>query len=176
LGGPYENRFRGDPTVYAVIDGKLYFCSSERAKRSFDKRPQEYVKNAELLYLLPELEGACPVTLQKEGTAIRGAEEFKQTYRAKVYFLKDQAALDEFKKDPARYVPQFDGYCAYNASQGSLVAGSQGIFAVVEGRTYFFADLESRARCTADPSKCIPAARANWPKISKDAGKAPGGS
>jgi len=174
LGGPYGNRFRGDPTVFAVVDGKLYFCSSPRAKRSFDRDPSHYINRAEELFLTPELNGVCPVTYQTAGASARGHVNFRQVYRAKVYHLKNDEALAEFKKDPERYVPQFDGYCTEGVSQGKAIPVDPSVFAVMDGRTYLFSTGEARARCFASSNTCITAAKEKWPEVKKTAGKAPG--
>lgn len=45
LGGSYGNRFWADPTVFEVLDGKVYLFSSERAKKAFDTNPAKYIKS-----------------------------------------------------------------------------------------------------------------------------------
>lgn len=174
LGGPYGNRFRGDPQVFAVVEGKLYLCSSERAKRSFDQRPEHYIGRAEELYKTPELMGMCPVSLHR-GEPSNGKETFRYDYRGVVYHLKGAEELDAFKKDPDRYAPQYGAFCAEGVAAGELRKSDPLSAIAHNGRTYLFADVEARARCMASEKTCIPQADDKWKELKGTIGKAPGG-
>jgi YHS domain-containing protein len=84
LGGPYGNRFWGDPRVFAVVNDRLYLLSSQRAKLSFDKKPLEYIAKAEELYRQPWLKGMCPVSYKLEGKPVEGKSEFQQEFRGHI--------------------------------------------------------------------------------------------
>lgn len=173
LGGPYGNRFYGDPTVFAVVEGKLYLLSSERAKRSFDLKPTEYINRAEELYRMPEIEGACPVAYQAGGQPARGLELYRQIHRNRVYHMRDESSLEAFRKDPGRYVPMYEGYCTFGVSKGSVVASKPIAYVVYDGRTYLFSDQEALGRCMADRDACFAAAESQWQEIKNRLGKAP---
>lgn len=172
LGGPYGNKFRGDPKVFAVVDGKLYLCSSERAKRSFDQRPEHYIKRAEELYLTPDLRGMCPVSLSR-GEPADGQESYRYIYRGVVYHMKGADELEAFKKDPGRFVPQFGGYCTEGIAAGELRESDPLSAIARNGRLYLFASMEARARCMATEKTCIPDADAKWKELKSTVGKAP---
>ncbi|MEK6798505.1 MAG: YHS domain-containing (seleno)protein [Planctomycetota bacterium] len=167
LGGPYGNRFAGDPTVFAVVDGKLYLMSSERAKKSFDPKPAHYIQRAEELFSKPELGGFCPVSFQTASMPKHGSPEFKQVYRGKLYHLSDSGAQTAFLEAPEVFVPRYDGACAEGISRGKRFAGDPNVFAIIEGRLYLFFDPEARARFTSDSAKSIVASDANWPEVKK---------
>lgn len=173
LGGPYGNRFSGDPKVFAVVEGKLYLCSSERAKRSFDQRPEHYISRAEELYKAPELKAMCPVSLQR-GAPEQGQSEYRTVFRGRVYHFKGAEELEAFKKEPDRFVPQYLGYCAEGVAAGELRESDPLSAIAHNGRTYLFAGAEARDRCMSSEKTCISEADAKWPALKANAGKAPG--
>src|SRR3989304_3324842 len=64
LGGSYGNRLPSDPTVFRVVDGKLYLFSQERAVKSFDTDPSRYIAPANERFAKPMIGGYCPVSYQ----------------------------------------------------------------------------------------------------------------
>jgi YHS domain-containing protein len=174
LGGPYGNRFHGDPTVFAIVNGKLYLISSQRAKMSFDQRPEHYTDRAEALQGAAIIGGYCPVKYQTDNVAAPGDSQYLRSYGGFAYLLSSADAVEKFKKDPQRYVPAFNGYCALAVSQEKEHPGNPKVFAVVDGRTYLFFDEASKDQCLSRSPSCIAEAQENWPQMVKKIYRAPG--
>ncbi len=167
LGGSYGNRLPSDPTVFRVVEGKLYLFSQERALKSFDTKPGEYIARAGELFAKPRIGGYCPVAYQLSGQAVKGDVKFKQTIRAEVYHLASAEAKATLLKEPDKYIPQYAGLCAEGVAKGKRYAADPTLFAVVDGRTYLFYDLKAKSQFEASPTEIIKKADANWPELKK---------
>ena len=172
LGGSYGNRLPSDPTVFRVVDGKLYLFSQERAVKSFDTKPSEYIAMGNERFAKPRIGGYCPVSYQLSGKAVNGDVKFKQTIRAEVYHLASAEAKAALLKEPDKYIPQYAGLCAEGVAKGKRYAADPTIFAVVDGRTYLFFDAAAKKNFETSPAEIIKKADANWPEL-KNAKKAP---
>jgi YHS domain-containing protein len=167
LGGPYGNRFMGDPRVFAVVNDKLYLLSSARAKASFDLRPEHYTDRAEALYSAASIGGYCPVKYQTDKAAVQGEPQYVQYYRGQAFMLSSAEASEKFEKDPQRYAPAFNGFCALSISREEHHPGDPKVFAVVDGRTYLFFDEAAKEQCLNRSPSCIEEAQQTWPAVEK---------
>ncbi len=165
LGGPYANRFKGNPKVFAVHDGKVYLFSSERARRSYDKIPQKYIEPAVERFAIPALRGYCPVSYQWAFRIVLGSEKYRHIYQGWVYHLVDAEALAAFQRNPQRYAPQYDGFCPLALSDNHRVPGDPNVFLVASAKTFLFADLASKEKLTMNPRRYFHRADTNWEKL-----------
>jgi len=165
LGGPYGNRFAGDPRVFAVINRKLYLMSSERAKRSFDKNPAHYITEATALYNEPAIGGYCPISYLTEGKAVKGKKEFAQEFRGKIYYLSSAKAVKILKEKGADAMPQYEGNCAEGVSRGKSFPADPKIFAVFLGKVYLFYDEASKEKFMSKATTLVDEADRWWPMI-----------
>lgn len=172
LGGPYGNRFPSDPTVFRVVDGKLYLFSQERALKSFDPKPAVYIATADERFAKPMIGGYCPVAYQLSAKAVKGDVKFKQTIRSEVYHLASAEAKAAFIKEPDKFIPLYGGLCAEGVARGKRYLADPTVFAVVDGRTYLFFDAAAKKTFEANPAETIKNSDANWPEL-KQAKKAP---
>jgi len=167
LGGTYGNRLPSDPTLFRVVDGKVYLFSVERAVKNFDGKPKEYIATANERFAKPMIQGYCPVSYQLSGKAVIGDVKFKQLMRGEVYHVASAEALAAFVKEPDKFIPQYAGFCAAGVSKGKRYPGDPTIFAVVEGRTYLFFDENAKKTFQANPTETMMTADANWPELKK---------
>ena len=167
LGGSYGNRLPSDPTVFRVVEGKLYLFSQERAVNSFDLKPAEYIASANERFAKPMISGYCPVAYQQSAQAVKGEVKFKQTIRAEVYHLANAEAKAAFIMAPDKFIPRYAGLCAEGVARGKRYAADPTVFAVVDGRTYLFFDVAAKKTFDANPAETIKNADANWPELKK---------
>lgn len=162
LGGIYGNRLPSDPTVFYVIDGKLYLYSSLRARNAFDRDPPAYIAKADKLYASPSHSGYSLPAYQLENKAIKGDAKFSKVYQGLVYHFHSQEAADAFEKNPERFLPKYQGYCAEGVSQGKRFSADPSEFSVVDGKTYLFFDAKAKGVFDADAKALIEKADADW--------------
>lgn len=70
--------------------------------------------------------------------------------------------LDLFKKDPARYVPRFDGHCALTVAHGARIPANPEAWAIREDRLYLFFHKPARETWLMNPEQLISRAEAQW--------------
>ena len=73
--------------------------------------------------------------------------------------------LAAFKAAPARYAPQFGGYCAWAVSQHYLAPGDPKFWKIVDGKLYLNANARAKELWEADQADAIKRAHANWPAV-----------
>src|SRR5258707_7869562 len=81
------------------------------------------------------LKGYDVVAYFTQHKAIKGTAKYQTTYQGANYYFSSASDLAVFKQNPAKYVPQYGGYCANPVRQKQLAdRGSGGFFIVNEKR------------------------------------------
>ena len=65
------------------------------------------------------IKGYDPVAYFTDSKPVKGDEKFQSTYQGATYDFASSEHKALFDKDPAKYAPQFGGYCAYGAAKGA---------------------------------------------------------
>jgi YHS domain-containing protein len=85
------------------------------------------------------VEGYDVVAYVKSNQAVKGKAQWAVSYQDAVYHFSNEANKETFKKNPAAYVPQYGGWCAYAMGKyGGLVEIDPETFKVVDGKLYLF--------------------------------------
>lgn len=87
------------------------------------------------------ISGYDPVAYFTDGKPVRGKAEFEYLWHKSRWRFASSEHRDLFIKDPARYTPQYDGYCALGVGGGSVdVAHKDTVdpeaWAIVDGKLY----------------------------------------
>ena len=87
--------------------------------------------------------GYDPVAYFTEKQALLGSDEFVHTYEDPAYGstqikFKSKANLNKFTQNPKKYLPQFNGWCAYAVLYGSKAEVDPKTFKLIEGKLYLF--------------------------------------
>lgn len=80
--------------------------------------------------------GQDPVSFQTATGPIAGSEEFTTNWDNTEWRFSSAENRDEFLRDPARYAPQFGGYCPVALSRDHALAGSPEHYAVIDDKLY----------------------------------------
>ena len=64
------------------------------------------------------IHGHDPVAYFVDGKAVKGRADYSATAQGAIYWFSTEANLMAFKANPAKYEPQFGGYCAYGVANG----------------------------------------------------------
>ncbi|MEZ5401437.1 MAG: YHS domain-containing (seleno)protein [Bryobacteraceae bacterium] len=116
------------------------------------------------------VEGYDPVAYFTAGEPTKGDPRLAHEWQGARYLFASAANLEAFKKDPAKYAPQYGGYCAYAVSKGSTAGISPKAWKVVDGKLYLNHRL-ARGKFEKDVPGNIARADENWPKIPKKPAK-----
>ncbi|MEO9477071.1 MAG: YHS domain-containing (seleno)protein [Cyclobacteriaceae bacterium] len=117
--------------------------------------------------------GGYDVVAYFSNNAEKGSARYTATYEDATYQFVNAQNRDAFKKNPSRYLPQFDGYCAWGvAAKDSKFPINPETFDVIDGKLYLFfnGDFGGEAFNTAplwnaETSKLKTAAHAKWPSV-----------
>lgn len=96
------------------------------------------------------------------GGAKRGSEAFTVTHDGVTFRFVSAANRDAFTADPARFLPQFGGYCAWAASQGRLAAPDPTLATIVDGKLYLNCSKTAEEKWRADVPGNIAKGAAFW--------------
>ncbi len=114
------------------------------------------------------IHGYDPVAYFTAGKPTEGDAAFTFTWKGAVWRFASAANRDLFAKDPARYAPQFGGYCAYAVSQNDTADIDPRAWKVVNNKLYLNYDLNIQKQWEANMSAFIVAAEKNWPGLLAD--------
>jgi YHS domain-containing protein len=109
--------------------------------------------------------GHDPVAYFTAGRPVEGSKAFTASWMGAEYRFASAANRDRFKADPARYAPQYGGYCAWAVSQGYTAPADPKVWKVVNGKLYLNYDASVGRTWAADIPGFIAKADANWPKV-----------
>jgi YHS domain-containing protein len=118
------------------------------------------------------LDGYDVVAYFAEGRPVKGSPSFAHAWEGTTWHFASAAHRDAFAAAPAKYAPQFGGFCAYGVSRGYAVDIDPDAWTIVEGRLYL--NYSKSVQRTWDKARAsyIQKAEANWPAVAaKQAGK-----
>ena len=100
-----------------------------------------------------------------QSDAIKGDAAITAEHDGVTYRFASTANRDAFIADPARYLPQYGGYCAYAVSQGHTADVDPEAWTIVDGKLYLNYSKEVRAIWQSDVPRHIRLADENWPDV-----------
>jgi YHS domain-containing protein len=128
---------------------------------AFAKQPAIYTANQEKL----GLDGYDPVAYFTAGKPAVGSPTFKAEHNGAIWRFTSEANRTAFLANPAKYVPQFGGYCSWAVSQGYTAPGDPLTGRVVEGKLYVNYNADVAKTWAKDIPGNIKKGNANWPVV-----------
>lgn len=117
-------------------------------------------RNGEPLMLL----GHDPVSYHTQGKPVRGNPDLIARHDGVIYYFVSEEHRAMFVREPARYAPQYGGFCASGAAYGVKLGSDPTEFRIRDGRLYIFGDVLGREYWLMDPQWHIVKADALWPE------------
>lgn len=114
------------------------------------------------------LRGFDPVAYFTKNKAVKGLPTFTVDYEGATYEFESEQNKALFAANPARYVPQYGGFCAYAASRGYKADIDPYAFAINNGKLYVNFAEQFRDEFQADVRANIEKADANWTAKVRD--------
>ncbi|ADZ69375.1 YHS domain-containing (seleno)protein [Polymorphum gilvum] len=88
--------------------------------------------------------GHDPVAYFVDRRARLGDRRFEHQWRGVKWLFVNEGNRAAFERSPEVYVPQYTGCGAYALAEGYATAGNPAIFAILDGRLYFFHSVVNR--------------------------------
>ena len=114
------------------------------------------------------IRGYDPVAYFADRKPVKGSSAYKAEYGKSVFHFASPANRDAFAADPARYAPQYNGFCALGVAGGYKASIDPAAFAIVDGKLYLNYSKAVQKAWSADVPGFIAKADKNWPKVSRD--------
>lgn len=115
------------------------------------------------------LHGVDPVAFIEIGNRIEGSAVHTAVHDGVAYYFSSEANKQAFEKRPARYLPQFGGFCTFGVSVAKKFDGDPRYAAVEDGKLYVFLNEGIFQEFQKDRAGTIAKAKKNWRDIQHTA-------
>ena len=113
------------------------------------------------------IKGYDPVAYFTQHQAVKGSAVFQSGYDGTIYWFASAEDKVLFEHEPAHYVPRYDGFCAFGASQGHKADIDPTAFSIIGGQLYLNYSHDVQTQWKSDIPGYIAKADQNWPEVSK---------
>jgi YHS domain-containing protein len=96
---------------------------------------------------------------------VQGDAKFSTSYQGTEWRFATAAHRDAFVADPARYAPQYGGYCAWAVAQGNTASADPMRWRIVNDKLYLNYDADVQKKWDASIPEFIQQANNNWPSV-----------
>ena len=117
------------------------------------------------------IQGYDPVAFFTDQQPVKGNQKWLLKHAGAIYCFASQAHKELFKENPAKYEPEFGGYCAYGVSRNKLVEIDVDAFQIVDGKLLLQYSKGVRDDFNKDAKANLAKAISNWPELVAQKGK-----
>ena len=113
------------------------------------------------------IKGYDPVAYFTAGRAMKGNESFSFRWHDADWYFSSKENRDLFASAPAKYAPQYDGYCAWAMTESRKAITDPEVWKIVNGRLYLNCSKAAFQKWSADIPGNIKKADSNWERLSR---------
>lgn len=117
------------------------------------------------------LHGYDPVGYFTANAAVKGNERYKATYQGGAYYFASEANRRLFEDAPAKYAPQYGGYCAMAVSMGQLEDADPRMFTIHNDKLLVQRNGKAHKMFMSNPGAFHQKADQQWPELVEKNGK-----
>jgi YHS domain-containing protein len=107
--------------------------------------------------------GHDPVAYFLIGQPTRGKPEHQVSLPDRTYYFASERHRRLFEAEPARYEPQYGGFCSSGAAFGVMLGSDPTAWQIHDGRLFIFGDVLGKTAWQLDPAWNIAHADRLWP-------------
>lgn len=100
---------------------------------------------------------------------LRGNGNHASVHDGVTYLFISKDNKETFEKNPSKYVPAYNGYCAFGVSVGKKFVGDPDVWKIVDGKLYLNLDTRIQNIWIEDVPGNIVKANKQWTKIENKA-------
>jgi YHS domain-containing protein len=112
------------------------------------------------------IKGHDPVAYFTMNKPVKGSSSFMAKHDGATYWFANAEHQRAFIAQPAKYVPQYGGYCAYGVAKGAKPDIDPTAFSVVEGKLYLNLNPDVQSRWLKDVPGYVRSADENWKSLA----------
>lgn len=111
------------------------------------------------------IRGYDPVAYFTEGKPVKGESYLSYEYQGATWLFSTEQNRTAFSANPAKYTPQYGGYCAYAVANGATAAIKPKYFTIHEGKLYLNYSKSVQKKWLKDMEGFIQDADNEWPSL-----------
>jgi len=119
------------------------------------------------------IDGYDAVTYFTEEAPVMGLAEITAQYNGATWQFASEANRAAFLANPQRYIPAYDGHCAWAVANGYKARTDPLAYRIVDDQLYLNYDAGIQRRWEGDIEGHIRQSEANWPQIEDEPASAP---
>lgn len=108
------------------------------------------------------LKGYDPVAYFEVAKAVPGSPEFSHEFDGAKFLFRSETSKALFVADPAKYMPQYGGYCAWAVGHNYTAPADPEAWKMVDGKLYLNYNKGVQLKWIAEEGKLISAGDSNW--------------
>jgi YHS domain-containing protein len=112
------------------------------------------------------IKGHDPVAYFTMNKPVKGSPSFMAKHDGATYWFASAEHQQMFTAQPAKYVPQYGGYCAYGVAKGAKPDIDPTAFSVVDGKLYLNLNPDVQSRWLKDVPGYVKTADENWKSLA----------
>ncbi|MEP6822489.1 MAG: YHS domain-containing (seleno)protein [Chthoniobacterales bacterium] len=117
------------------------------------------------------LSGFDPVAFFTDAKPVNGSPFISAEHQGATYFFANEEHKKLFTATPAKYAPQFGGFCAFGVALDKLFPVDISTWQVRDGRLYLNLNSDILKKFNADFAGNVATANKNWPGLVTQNGK-----
>ncbi|HET6371787.1 MAG TPA: YHS domain-containing (seleno)protein [Candidatus Polarisedimenticolia bacterium] len=117
------------------------------------------------------IDGFDPVAFFTDSKPVNGSPTITATHQGAVYFFATEEHRRLFEENPARYKPQYGGFCAYGVGHGALAPVDINTWQVRNGKLYLNFSPDVLKLFNAEFDANVAKAEKNWPGLVSKKGE-----
>lgn len=111
------------------------------------------------------IKGYDPVAYFTENKAVKGSPQFVHQWLGAEWHFANAGNRELFKADPAKYAPQYGGYCADGVSFGTVTTNiDPQAWRIIDGKLYLSYDPGAAEGMETKPNKIIDSQK-HWAEV-----------
>jgi YHS domain-containing protein len=111
------------------------------------------------------LKGYDPVSYFTDGKPVEGSKDFTFKWNGATWQFVSAEHRDLFAKDPAKYAPQFGGYCAWAMTRGDKADIDPTCWKIVNGKLYLNYSKDIQTEWSQNIPDNIAKANGEWQNL-----------
>ncbi len=111
------------------------------------------------------IKGYDTVSYFTASTPVLGTSDYTATYKNAIYQFASAENRDLFKADPAKYAPQYGGFCAFGVTMDRKFDTDPTAYKIVDNKLYLNLNAKVQQRWLSDTNTFINTADTTWVSI-----------
>ena len=111
------------------------------------------------------IKGYDPVAYFTEQKAVEGINAYSTEWSGVIWQFKNEDNLQTFKNDPAKYAPQFGGWCAYGVSDNHKSPTDPFAWTIIDSKLYLNYSPKVKEKWIVNTEKLIDQANKYWVEL-----------